>query len=159
MKLHIHRLEKYWLAFGIIMLGVFLVLIGISAFGMGNQTPESGQYIIIDPEKVHETAPFDNPGLEQIGENEYNAYLIAYAFGFTPGNLEIPLGATVHFYITSPDVVHGLQVPGTNINMMVLPGEVNHYTHTFTEAKEYLVLCNEYCGADHEYMATTFIVK
>lgn len=157
--MHIHKMEKYWLAFGIVMLAVFLIVIGYGAFVMGQQPPSSEHNLTINPEKVYETAPFDNPGLEQIGENEYNAYMIAYAFGFTPNKLEIPLGATVNFYITSPDVVHGLQIPGTNINMMVIPGQVNQYTHTFDEPHEYLVLCNEYCGAGHEFMSTTFIVK
>lgn len=156
--MHIHRLEKIWLIFGISMLVVFLGVIGVSAFAMGMQPP-TGHHHAIDPGKVNVTPPFDKPGLEKIGEKEYNAYMVAYAFGYNPGKMEIPVGATVHFQITSSDVVHGFQIPGTNVNMMVVPGEVNHLSYTFTEPGEYLILCNEYCGAAHEYMMATIIVK
>lgn len=155
--MHIHRLEKIWLIIGTAMLFIFLGVIGLGAFAMGMQPP-TGHHKI-DPEKVYETYPFNNPGLEQVGENEYNAYMIAYAFGFTPAKMEVPLGAKVHFQVTSPDVVHGFQIVGTTVNLMAVPGEINHYTYTFDKPGEYLVLCNEYCGAGHEYMATTIIVK
>jgi cytochrome c oxidase subunit 2 len=155
--MHIHRLEKIWLIIGVAMLVIFLGVLGIGAFAMGMQPPTGDHRI--DPEKVNETYPFNNPGLEQIGNNEYNAYMIAYAFGFNPAKMEIPVGATVHFQVTSPDVVHGFQITGTTVNLMAIPGEVNHYTYTFDKPGEYLVLCNEYCGAGHEFMATTIIVK
>jgi len=138
------------------MLAVFLLVIGIGAFAMGMQPP--GHRHAIDPTKVYETPPFDRPGLEKIGENEYNAYVVAYVFGFNPGDLEIPAGATVHFYVTSSDVVHGFQIPGTNVNLMAVPGEVNHFTYTFDKPGEYLLLCNEYCGTGHEIMATVIRV-
>ena len=162
--MHIHRLEKIWIVVGIAMLGVFLVVVGVGAFAMGMQPPGSHHDHAhhtgaIDPEKVDETPPFDNPRLEQVGEKEYNAYMVGYAFGFSPDKMEIPVGSTVHFQITSSDVVHGFQIPGTNVNMMVVPGEVNYLSHTFTKPGEYLILCNEYCGIGHEYMATTIIVS
>jgi len=160
--MHIHRLEKIWLLIGIAMLVVFLGVIGVAAFVMGMQPPGSHQHhhaVSIDPEKVSETVPFDHPGLEQIGDQEYNAYMVGYAFGFTPEKMEIPAGSTVHFQITSSDVVHGFQIPGTNVNMMVVPGEVNYLSYTFTKPGEYLILCNEYCGIGHEYMSTTIIVS
>lgn len=134
------------------MLAVFLIVIGFGAFAMGMQPP--GHRHAIDPEKVSETPPFDRPGLEQIGENEYNVYIVAYVFGYNPGEIEIPAGSTVHFYVTSSDVVHGFQIPGTNVNLMAVPGEVNHFTYSFDKPGEYLLLCNEYCGAGHEYMST-----
>jgi cytochrome c oxidase subunit 2 len=155
--MHIHRLEKIWLIFGIAMLIVFLGVLGVGAFAMGMQPP-TGHHHSLDPEKVDETAPFDNPRLEKIGDNEYNAYMVAYAFGYGPEKLEIPAGATVHFQITSSDVVHGFQIPGTNVNMMVVPGEVNHLSYTFKKSGQYLILCNEYCGTGHEYMSTTITV-
>lgn len=157
-KVHIHRLEKIWLIVGIAMLFVFLAVIGAGAFAMGMQPPTSHHHPI-DPDKVEETAPFDNPGLEQIGDHEYNVYMVAYAFGYKPEKLEVPAGATLHFHVTSSDVVHGFQIPGTNVNMMVVPGEINQLSYSFSEPGEYLILCNEYCGAGHEFMATTIIVK
>lgn len=157
--MHIHRLEKIWLTIGIAMLFVFLAVLGVGAFAMGMQPPDSHKYGSVDPTTVAQQAPFDKPGLEKIGDNEYNAYMLAFAFGYSPVNLEIPKGAKVHFYVTSQDVVHGFAIVGTDVNLMAVPGEVNHITHTFDKAGDFLLLCNEYCGLAHEQMATHIIVK
>lgn len=157
--MHIHRLEKIWLVFGIAMLGVFLLVLGISAFAMGMDTPNSHHHHSFDPTKVHETAPFDQPGLKQVGDGEYEAVMIGYAFGYNPENIEVPAGSTITFKVTSEDVVHGFQIPGTNVNLMVIPGEVNQVSHTFKKPGEYLILCNEYCGVGHQMMATKLIVR
>ncbi|WJH37184.1 cytochrome c oxidase subunit II [Paenibacillus aurantius] len=158
--MHIHRLEKIWLAFGMAMLAVFLLVIGVSAFAMGMAPPTSHAHDHkIDPAQVKTTAPFDKPGLRQTGDHEYEAVMTAFTFGYSPNRMEVPAGSTVHFTITSSDVVHGFEIPGTNVNMMILPGEINHATYTFTKPGEYLVLCNEYCGAAHEWMKTVIVVK
>ncbi|MCD1261018.1 cytochrome c oxidase subunit II [Paenibacillus athensensis] len=156
--MHIHRLEKIWLTVGITMLFVFLAVLGVSAFAMGTKPP-SEHHHRIDPTQVDTTAPFDKPGLTKIGDNEYEAVMTAFTFGYAPDNMEIPAGATVHFTVTSKDVVHGFAIPGTNVNMMIVPGEISQITHTFTEPGEFLVLCNEYCGGAHEWMKTKIIVK
>lgn len=157
--MHIHRLEKIWLIFGITMLFVFLIILGISTFAMGLGTPGSHHHTSIDPAKVTETPPFDEPILKQVGDKEFEAVIVAYAFGYTPEDMEVPVGSTVHFTVTSSDVVHGFQIPRTNVNMMVVPGEVNTISHTFDQPGEYLILCNEYCGTAHQFMSTRIIVK
>jgi cytochrome c oxidase subunit 2 len=156
--MHIHKLEKVWLTIGIVMLFVFLGVLGVSAFAMGAKPP-SAHHHQIDPAKVSETAPFDKPGLHSIGNNAYEAVMTAFTFGYAPDKMEVPVGATINFVVTSQDVVHGFAIPGTNVNMMIVPGEVSHVSHTFTKPGEYLILCNEYCGGAHEYMKTTIIVK
>ncbi|XID95672.1 cytochrome c oxidase subunit II [Paenibacillaceae bacterium WGS1546] len=156
--MHMHRLEKIWLSFGVAMLAVFLLVLGVMTFGRGIAPPNEHVHRI-DPAKVDETPPFDKPQLTKIGENTYKAVMVAYAFGYDPEPMEVPAGSTVHFEITSSDVVHGFQIPGTNVNVMVTPGEVSHVSHTFDQPGEYLILCNEYCGIAHEMMKTTLVVK
>jgi cytochrome c oxidase subunit 2 len=156
--MHIHRLEKIWLTFGLIMLIAFLGILGVSAFAMGI-TPPSENHHMIDPTKVNETAPFDQPGIKQVAVKEYEAVMVAMAFSYSPEKMQVPVGSTVHFTVTSPDVVHGFAIPGTNVNMMIIPGEVSQVSHTFTKPGIYLILCNEYCGGGHEYMQTTIEVK
>jgi cytochrome c oxidase subunit 2 len=155
---HFHRLEKIWLGFGLSMLVLFLLILGVLGFAMG-MSPPSVNHHSIDPTKVNETPPFDQPGLKQIGDKEYEAVMTAFVFGYNPGNMEVPVGSTVHFTVTSPDVVHGFEIPGTNVNMMVVPGEVSHVSYKFDKPGEYLILCNEYCGIGHEMMKTTLVVK
>ncbi|UUZ96620.1 hypothetical protein LJK87_21435 [Paenibacillus sp. P25] len=121
--MHIHRLEKIWLGIGLSMLFVFLGILGVSAFAMGTQPP-SAHHHMIDPTKVNQTAPFDQPGIKQVADKEYEAVMVAYAFGYSPAKpMEVPVGSTVHFTVTSSDVVHALEIPGTNVNMMIVPGK------------------------------------
>lgn len=152
-----HKSEKVWLtiSFGMIML--FMIATGYQAFALG-MTPPGGMETI-DPQRVDEIAPFDQPGVRQIGENEYEVVMTLQIFSFTPMDIEVPAGSTVHFILTSKDVVHGFQIVDTNVNGMVMPGHILNITQTFDKPGEYLVLCNEYCGAGHQFMATTIKVK
>lgn len=152
-----HKSEKVWLTLSFGMIMAFMFATGYQTFALGI-TPPGGKEVL-DPQKVDQTAPFDQPGVKQIGENEYEVVMTMQIFSFTPAKLEFPAGATVHFVLTSKDVVHGFQVVGTNANAMVLPGHVTRVTQTFSESGEYLVLCNEYCGAGHQMMSTTITVK
>jgi cytochrome c oxidase subunit II len=152
--MHIHKLEKIWLIFGVATLLVFLSVIGVSAFYLGNQPPSC--LATINPEKVDEQAPFDKPGLNKVEGKEwdYELVFVASAFNYTPGEVEVPLGAKVKVIATTKDVVHGFAVAGTNINMMLEPGYISEYLTTFDKTGEYLILCNEYCGAGHHLMTS-----
>jgi cytochrome c oxidase subunit II len=155
--MQIHRYERWWLTFGFSMLIGFLALIGFAAFADDINPPTDMQQV--DPTKVSQTPPFDKPGLRKRPDGSYEAYYVAEVFAFNPAQLVIPLGSKVTFYVTSADVVHGFFIPGTDINMMVIPGWVNEETHTFTRAGEYLLLCHEYCGIGHQNMFAKIEVR
>ncbi|GLB61645.1 cytochrome c oxidase subunit II [Cytobacillus sp. NCCP-133] len=152
-----HRSEKVWLFLSFGMIIGFMLITGYQTFALEMGPPSYGERI--DPQKVDETAPFDNPGIKQIGEDEYEVVMTLQVFSFTPSKIEVPAGSTVHFILTSKDVVHGFQVAETNLNAMVVPGYVQKITQKFDNPGEYLVLCNEYCGAGHQMMSTTITVK
>lgn len=152
-----HRSEEIWLTLSVAMLVIFMLITGYQTFALGMGPPSHKE--TLDPQKVDQTAPFDNPGVFQIGENEYEVVMTLEIFSFNPFDIEIPAGSTVHFILTSKDVVHGFQVAETNINAMVMPGYVQKVTQTFSKPGNYLVLCNEYCGAGHQAMNTTITVK
>lgn len=155
--MNMHLDEKIWLiiSFGVIM--IFMVLTGYQTFALEMGPPSHKE--TIDPQKVDQTAPFDKPGIKKIGEDEYEVVMTMEIFSFTPQDIEIPAGSTVHFTLTSKDVVHGFQVVNTNINAMVMPGRIQKITQTFDEPGDYLVICNEYCGAGHQVMSTTIKVR
>ena len=94
-RMHFHRYEKIWLAFGILSLVVFLSIVGITAFSH-DHTP-SGGMDAIDPKKVNETAPFDNPGVTQIDKDTYQVAVVAMAFGYNPPEIKGPSGKRNHF--------------------------------------------------------------
>ena len=139
------------------MLVAFLLLIGFAAFADDINPPTGMQQV--DPTKVSQTPPFDKPGLRRLPDGSYEAYYVARVFAFDPSTLTVPAGSKVTFYVTSADVVHGFFVPGTDINMMAVPGWVNQETHTFSERGSYLLICHEYCGIDHQDMFAKIEVR
>lgn len=153
----LHRAEEIWLVVGVGIIISAMVFTGYQAFAHG-MAPPSGMETL-DPQKVDETAPFDNPGIFEVGENAYEVVMTLEAFRFNPNEIEILTGSEVHFTMTSKDVVHGIQVIGTNINAMVTPGHVQRISQTFDTPGEYLVICNEYCGVGHQMMVMTIVVK
>ncbi|MCM3180274.1 cytochrome c oxidase subunit II [Cytobacillus horneckiae] len=152
--MHMHKFEKLWLIFGVASLLVFLSVLGVSAFHHGHHASSWSE--LIDPEKVDETEPFDEPGLKKVeGKDwDYELVFVASAFSYQPNEVQIPLGSTVKIIATTKDVIHGFQIPGSNINMMLEPGYVSEYIATLNQAGEFLVLCNEYCGAGHHLMTS-----
>ncbi|WP_448377705.1 cytochrome c oxidase subunit II, partial [Fervidobacterium sp.] len=95
----------------------------------------------------------------QTGPNQYTVYVLAFAFGYQPNPIEVPKGAEIIFKITSPDVIHGFHVEGTNINVEVLPGEVSTVRYIFKKPGEYRIICNQYCGLGHQNMFGKIVVK
>ncbi|WP_042346489.1 cytochrome c oxidase subunit II [Bacillus massiliigorillae] len=150
--MNMHKYEKIWLIFGVTSLLVFLSVLGVSAFYMGNQPPSC--LTTINPEKVDTTKPFDKPGLNKVEGKEwdYELVFVASAFSYNPTKVEVPKGAKVKIIATTKDVIHGFEVAGTNINMMLEPGYISEHIATFNKRGEFLVLCNEYCGTGHHMM-------
>lgn len=155
--MHIHRTERVWLAAGLVTLAIFLGIIGAAALSEGI-VPEN-HVQTIDPTKVAETPPFDKPGVRRMSNGEYEVDIIGHIFSFTPAKIVVPPGAKVTFYATSPDVVHGFFIAGTDVNMMLVPGWVSTASHVFAKPGSYLLMCNEYCGAGHHFMSATIVVQ
>jgi len=155
MKLHKH--EEIWVIFAVIVILGSMVITGYQAFALGMGPPSHKD--TIDPNNVDNEAPFDEPGVFEVGDNEYDVVMTLEAFAFNPGDIEVPVGAKVNFIMTSKDVTHGMQIVDTNVNAMVLPGHIQKVSQTFSKPGEYLILCNEYCGIGHQLMATTITVK
>ena len=147
-------LEKWWLRIGIAMLVVFVTVVFVDA--IHNVTKHSHGMTTIAPEKVAQTAPFDDPGVHRTKSGGYEAVVIAYAFGFLPKeDLVVPEDTPIHFKVASLDVVHGYQIPGvSNVNLEVLPGHVSEVTQVFDTPGRYLILCHEYCGSGHHFMTS-----
>lgn len=148
--MHMHRFEKIWLTVGVGSLIVFLIVLGFYNFAKGHETPEGLR--LIDPQLVDKTPPFDDPGLRELADGTLEVNIVSHVFSYTPNKITIPKGKKVVFNVTTKDVVHSFTIPGTNVNMMVVPGYINSQPYTFKEAGNYLIICNEYCGAGHHLM-------
>jgi cytochrome c oxidase subunit 2 len=69
--------------------------------------------------------------------------------------LEIPVGETVQFNLTSPDVIHAFWVPEFLFKRDVLPGHPNHFAITATQTGTFTGHCSELCGIYHSRMLFT----
>jgi cytochrome c oxidase subunit II len=159
--IHIDTYERYWMMITVVVLLVFTAAVGISGFMMNVQVPVPEKIVNPNTVATDPNSPFSKPGLRQLAPGRYEAYIRAQAspWQFTPKTLEVPVGSTVTFYVTSVDVQHGFRVDGTNINVQVLPGQISKMTATFKTAGTYPYICGEYCGVGHQNMFGTLTVK
>ena len=87
----------------------------------------------------------DNPA---VGSDVYEAGTI----NKTP-TLYLPVGKTVRFHLSSPDVIHSFWVPAFYRKLDVIPGKLNQFIDmTPTEEGMYRGKCTELCGTYHSAM-------
>jgi len=140
-----------------VILVVFLLALLYTSVAMGIQLPgASGR---IDPAELASTEPFDEPGVRETGPGRYEVVMIGRAWRFDPDEIRVPAGSEVTFIGTSADVLHGVHVEDTRVNMMLIPGQVARNRYTFEEPGEYLMVCHEFCGAGHHLMYGRVIVE
>ncbi len=63
-----------------------------------------------------------------------------------------------NFHISSKDVMHGFSIQPVNMNFQVYPGYDYVLEFKPTEAGEYKILCNEFCGIGHHTMIGKIVV-
>ena len=153
----VHTYEKAFLWLGAIMLVVFMIALLLASVSMGIHLP--GHVARVDPSQIRSQPPFDNPGVRQVGENQYEAVIIGQAWSFVPSEIRVPAGSEVTFLATTTDVIHGLNVENTRINLMLIPGQVSRNSYVFEEPGEHLIICHEYCGLGHHLMYGRVVVE
>lgn len=143
--------ERRWMWASVALLVAFFGLILLAGLALGFQLP--GDEGRIDPRTLTQSpSPFAEPGLREVAPGEYEAYVIARMFTYEPRELEVPVGSRVTIYVASEDVQHGFKIQDTNVNMMVVPGQVSKLSFTFDRVGEFPYICTEYCGAGHAAM-------
>ena len=153
----VYLYELAWILPSIAIPVGMLAALLVTAFGAGIHVPSvAGR---IDPTRVTETAPFDQPGVVQTGPVSYEVRMIGQIWAFTPNEIRVPVGSTVTFVATSKDVIHGLFIPGANVNVMLIPGQIARVTARFDREGEFFMACHEYCGIAHHTMGGKVIVE
>lgn len=143
--LHIEKWEGIWIRIAFGMTVVFVAAITIAALSFGISVP--GATARINPATLNdEGSPFATPGIRELAPGKYEVYMVAQTWNFLPDKLEFPAGSEVTFYVTARDVIHGIKIAGTNVNMMALPGQVSTLKATFDKPGTYNYVCHEYCG-------------
>jgi cytochrome c oxidase subunit II len=154
--MEINPYEKIWIGITVAAVIFMLAAITLASFGLGASLP--GATGSVDPRILIEQPPFNTPGLYQLSSGKYQAIIIASAWNFKPNTMKVPVGSEITFKVTSRDVTHGLLIEGTNINLMILPGQIAEATQKFNTPGTYLFVCHEYCGTGHQTMSGKIIV-
>ncbi len=155
MKVDLYERVWLWVA-GALIFG-FLSIIVVSSVVHAIHPPSHVE--TVDPTTVRTETEFANPGVFKQADGSTLIVMVAAMYTFSPETMVVPAGEPVRFRITSPDVIHGFQIAGTNANATIIPGYVSEFSVVFPEEGEYLVLCNEYCGRSHHMMQATFIAR
>lgn len=154
--MHIERYEKLWIYAFVVMLAVFVAALMAGAILFNVRVPGSAG--LINPANLDETA-FANPGIRDMGDGNYEVYMVARMWSFQPSQIVVPEGAHVTFYVTSADVTHGFIIEHHNANLEVLPGVIGVTNTTFNTPGTFKLQCHEYCGRGHQMMHIDIIVE
>lgn len=137
-----HGTERKVLITALTLMLVFGGLLVYASMGLGIKLPTCNDRV----------APFTEEKFIPKENNQFEIHYVARMWTFEPAELLLPENADVDFYVSAVDVDHGFVVPGTNLNLMAIPGTVNFAHHRFDKKGEYMVICHEYCGLNHHNM-------
>ena len=138
--------------------GIVVIILGAilyAALAMHINPPSNREYV--DPKTLHLSAEFTeaNLGTRVDPNGQIVARIIATQFEFVPSCIVLPANRDVTLRFTTPDVIHGILVTGTNVNTMVMPGYVAQVHTRFTKTGDLLMPCHEFCGLGHSQMLAT----
>jgi cytochrome c oxidase subunit 2 len=84
-------------------------------------------------------------------------YLLARMWNWTPV-LKLQKDVEYILHLSSLDINHGFALYPINVNFQVVPGYDYGLRVTPTEAGEFEIVCNEFCGINHHNMVGKVIV-
>ncbi|MCF3947574.1 c-type cytochrome [Acidiphilium sp. AL] len=153
---NLKKYERRWFVIAMAALGV---LLGLSIWWMMSAPGRFPTTPLTDPvRKILRSPMFRHPGVTKLGPHHYRVAVVAHQFQFEPSKIVVPVNARIDFYVTSADVIHGFEIPGTDVNIEVIPGYVAHVFATYHKPHDYLVVCDQYCGIGHQNMIGAFDV-
>jgi len=154
---YIDPLEKKWLWFIILFLLLSWAIIIYYAYAKDINPPSNVE--VIDSSRLHLAdgkggGEFmeKNLGVHMNDQGEIIVTMVAARYGFYPQHFTVPVNTSIKFRMASFDVLHGVSIPFSNMNVMVVPGYISDITTTFTKTGDFPLICNEYCGTAHAYM-------
>jgi len=146
------RYEGRW---ALLMSAIIFLLLAIIVFtGLHWTSMPPSRVEVIDATTLHLRSEFieDNLGTAVDSNGSVTVRVLAEQYAFHPACLVLPEGQPVTFRATSSDVVHGLQIMGTNVNTMLVPGYVSTFVATLKGVGEHSMPCHEFCGVGHAAM-------
>lgn len=163
MAFHMDRLEKRWIfMIGGLVLMTWIVQIVYAA--RDNIHPPSNVEGI-DSARLHladgvggDEFAEDKIGVSRGADGMLEVRIVAARYGFYPPRITLPQGETFRLRVAALDVLHGVYVPQTNLNLMIVPGYIGEVETALMKVGEQPFLCHEFCGPAHAYMYGIFNV-
>lgn len=141
--------EKRVLLVATLFIGASLALIAYATWGLGINVPTC----------VPASKGFEQASITKHGGKNYEIHYVSRMWAFEPRAVRVPTGSTLDLFVVTKDVTHGLQIAGTNVNLMVVPGAVSNARVHFDKPGSYSLVCHEYCGMGHQNMNATIEVS
>ena len=144
--------ERRWNLLVLGVVGFIILFVTATSFRFALSPPSNVETIV--PATLHLRGEFIEENLGTVINSDGSATVrfVAEQFAFVPSCLMVPAGRTVTFRTTTPDVIHGMLIQGSNANTMIVPGYVSQLTTRFDKPGTYAMPCHEFCGIGHHAM-------
>ena len=156
MAFHIDKLEKRWIY---MVAGIVALAWGVQIYYAAQGWHPPSNVEVIDSAQLHLTTGVGgdefsekNIGVKRDENGQLLVTMVAARYGFYPQEITLPKGEPFKIRIVSFDVLHGIYVPFTNLNLMLVPGYVSEETTTLNKLGTFPMLCQDFCGMGHSYM-------
>jgi cytochrome c oxidase subunit 2 len=157
-KQPIHRVELIWILvaflWGIVMFGMMVYWHAFGKHNLSNETYRvtPAEYFAKTEAMVSKYTVREEKGIPVVHPPPgSDVYLLARVWAWYP-SLEFEQGQTYRLHLSSIDLQHGFSLQPMNINIQVHPGYEHVLTVTADQAREYSIICNEFCGFGHHTM-------
>jgi cytochrome c oxidase subunit 2 len=144
--------ERRWATFAVVLVVFFVALAAFA--GIHQAAMPQARVEMVSPTRLHLAGEFVETNLGSAVEPDGSVTVraVGQQYSFTPQCLIVPTDTLITFRATSPDVIHGFLIEGTNVNSMLVPGYISAIAARFDEPGEHLMPCHEFCGVGHEGM-------
>ena len=156
MAFHIDKLEKRWI---FMVAGIVAMAWGIQIYYAAQGWHPPSNVEVIDSAQLHLSSGVggdefaeNNIGVTREADGTLMVRMVAARYGFYPQEITLPQGEPFTMRVVSFDVLHGIYVPMSNLNLMLVPGYVSEVTTVLNETGTLPVMCHDYCGNGHAYM-------
>lgn len=156
--------EKMWVLLSLALcLMLFFWMIAWHVWG--NQNPSSLTYRAKPKEFVAMVESFtkkymigtDNGVPVVMPDPKKDVFMLAEQWRWTPV-LVLQKGEWYKIHMSSKDVMHGFSIQPVNMNFMVYPDYDYVLSFKPTEAGDFRIVCNEFCGIGHHQMLGRIVV-
>ena len=160
-----HKSEKVWFTIAFVWCMVLFAMMPIWHL-RGGQNP-SGIRSKVDPDAFRARVEQFIQDYQVGTENGIpvvapppgsDVYLLGQMWQWRP-ILQLQEGVEYTLHLSSVDVNHGFNLYPFNINFQVVPGYDYGLRVTPTEAGDYRIVCNEFCGVGHHLMVGKILVE